>query len=137
MRAYTGGAKSTGPMDELRPYNNILRGLQESDYELIAPHLLAAQHSVSDVIYNEGDDVEAVYFSCGPAMVSFLISSEHGRDVETVLIGREVAVGGISFAVAAVAAMGAVAFTSTLRVTAWCRTRRASPQLSHSPATIS
>jgi CRP-like cAMP-binding protein len=81
--------------DGSRPYNNLLRALRAADYALIAPHLLAAEHSVGDVFYNPGDDVDVVHFPCGPAMVSFLIGGEDGRDVETVLIGREGAVGGI------------------------------------------
>ena len=81
--------------DGSRPYNNLLRVLRDADYALIAPHLFASEHSVNDVLYNPGDDVDVVHFPCGPAMVSFLISGEDGRDVETVLIGREGAVGGI------------------------------------------
>jgi CRP-like cAMP-binding protein len=81
--------------DASRPYNNLLRSLREPDYALIAPHLFAAEHSVNDVLYNPGDDVEVVHFPCGPAMVSFVISGEDGREVETVLVGREGAVGGI------------------------------------------
>jgi hypothetical protein len=81
--------------DDKRPYNNLLRVLRETDYALIAPHLSATEYSVNDVIYNPGDDVDVVHFPCGPAMMSFLISGEDGRDVETVLIGREGAVGGI------------------------------------------
>jgi hypothetical protein len=78
-----------------RPYNNLLRSLRDPDYALIAPHLFAAEHSVNDVLYNPGDDVDVVHFPCGPAMVSFVISSEDGHEVETVLVGREGAVGGI------------------------------------------
>ena len=78
-----------------RPYNNLLRALRDWDYALIAPNLFAAEQSVHDVIYNPGDDVDVVHFPCGPAMMSFLISGEDGRDVETVLVGREGAVGGI------------------------------------------
>jgi hypothetical protein len=78
-----------------RPHNNLLRALREPDYALIAPHLFAADHSVNDVLYNPGDAVEVVHFPCGPAMVSFVISGEDGHDVETVLVGREGAVGGI------------------------------------------
>jgi len=81
--------------DGLRPYNNLLRVLRAPDYALIAHHLFVDGHSVNDVIYNPGDDVDVVHFPCGPAMVSFLISGEDGRDVETVLVGREGAVGGI------------------------------------------
>jgi len=81
--------------DDHRPYNNLLRVLRPADYAVIAPHLFASEHSINDVLYNPGDDVDIVHFPCGPAMVSFLISGEDGRDVETVLIGREGAVGGI------------------------------------------
>jgi len=69
--------------------------LREPDYALIVPSLFATTQSANDVIYNPGDHVEVVHFPCGPAMVSFLISSEDGREVETVLVGREGAVGGI------------------------------------------
>jgi Crp-like helix-turn-helix domain len=82
-------------MDELRPYNNLLRALREPDFALIAPFLTAARHSVGDVLYNPGDNVDVVRFPCGAALASFLIGSEDGRDVETSLIGREGAVGGI------------------------------------------
>ena len=69
--------------------------MRESDYRLIAPHLVPAQASVNDVLYHPGDNVELVHFPCGPSMASFLIGSEDGRDVETVLVGREGAIGGI------------------------------------------
>src|SRR5579871_1502969 len=81
--------------DDTRPYNNLLRVLRPADYALIAPSLFAAQRSVNDVLYNPGDDVDVVHFPCGPAMLSFVISGEDGREVETVLVGREGAVGGI------------------------------------------
>jgi len=82
-------------MQESRPFNNLLCALREPDYALIAPGLFAAQHSVGDVLYNPGEDVEIVHFPCGPAMASFVVSDEDGREVETALIGREGAVGGV------------------------------------------
>jgi DNA-binding transcriptional regulator YhcF (GntR family) len=36
-----------------------------------------------------------VYFPCGPSLVSYMVPNEDGRNVETILIGREGAVGGI------------------------------------------
>jgi len=36
-----------------------------------------------------------VYFPCGPSLASYLIANEDGRDVETILVGREGAIGGI------------------------------------------
>jgi hypothetical protein len=78
-----------------RPYNNLLRRLSEGDYALIAPHLMREEASSNDLLYNPGDDVELVHFPCGPSLVSYLVSIEDGRDVETILVGREGAVGGI------------------------------------------
>ena len=78
-----------------RPHNNLLRLLAEPDYALIAPHLVASDNGPDKVLYNPGDSVDIVHFPCGPSMVSYLIAGEDGRDVETVLVGREGAVGGI------------------------------------------
>jgi hypothetical protein len=78
-----------------RPFNNLLRRLNNADYALIAPHLVEMEAHPSDLLYNPGDNVEIVHFPCGPSLVSYLVASEDGRDVETVLIGREGAVGGI------------------------------------------
>jgi len=78
-----------------RPLNNLLRRLNEADYALIAPYLVATEASPNDLLYNPGDDVEIVHFPCGPSLVSYMVPNEDGRDVETILIGREGAVGGI------------------------------------------
>jgi DNA-binding transcriptional regulator YhcF (GntR family) len=78
-----------------RPHNNLLRHLSAADYALIEPdfeHSIAAQ---DDLLYNPGDAVEIVHFPCGPSLVSYLVPNEDGRDVETILVGREGAVGGI------------------------------------------
>jgi DNA-binding transcriptional regulator YhcF (GntR family) len=78
-----------------RPFNNLLRRLNNADFALIAPHLAEVDGNASDVLYSPGDDVEIVHFPCGPSLVSYLVANEDGRDVETILIGREGAVGGI------------------------------------------
>jgi len=79
----------------VRPFNNLLRRLNDADFALIAPHLTEADANAGDVLYNPGDDVETVHFPCGPSLVSYMVPNEDGRDVETILIGREGAVGGI------------------------------------------
>ena len=84
---------TTGTLD--RPFNNLLRRLSEADYALLAQHLAQAEATAGDLLYNPGDDVETVHFPCGPSLVSYLVPNEDGRDVETILIGREGAVGGI------------------------------------------
>jgi Crp-like helix-turn-helix domain len=83
------------PAGAVRPFNNLLRRLSDADYGLIAPHLIRAEANANDLLYSPGDDVETVHFPCGPALASYLVTNEDGRDVETILVGREGAVGGI------------------------------------------
>jgi biotin operon repressor len=78
-----------------RPFNNLLRRLNDADFALIAPHLANTEGRPNDLLYSPGDNVETVHFPCGPSLVSYLVPNEDGRDVETILIGREGAVGGI------------------------------------------
>ena len=78
-----------------RPYNNLLRRLSASDYALISDDLDRCALDEDALLYNPGDDVEVVHFPCGSSLVSYLIGSEDGRDVEATLVGREGAVGGI------------------------------------------
>src|ERR1700710_382572 len=78
-----------------RPYNNLLRRLDAADFALIAPFLAEEEAPPNELLYNPGDDVEIVHFPCGPSLATYLVPSEDGRDVETILVGREGAVGGI------------------------------------------
>jgi DNA-binding transcriptional regulator YhcF (GntR family) len=78
-----------------RPDNNLLRRLNAGDLALIAPHLVPEEAEASELLYNPGDDVDTVHFPCGPSLASYLVANEDGRDVETILVGREGAVGGI------------------------------------------
>jgi hypothetical protein len=78
-----------------RPHNNLLRRVSAGDFALIAAHLVHEEAQPGDLLYNPGDDVEIVHFPCGPSLASYLIANEDGRDVETILVGREGAVGGI------------------------------------------
>ena len=81
--------------DTGRPFNNLLRRLSASDFALIAPHLAYEEAKANELLYNPGDHVEIVHFPCGPSLVSYMVSNEDGREVETILVGREGAVGGI------------------------------------------
>jgi len=78
-----------------RPYNNLLRRLSEADFALLAPHLAQEEAASDELLYNPGDDVDTVHFPCGASLASYLVANEDGRDVETILVGREGAVGGI------------------------------------------
>ena len=78
-----------------RPHNNLLRRLNAADFALIAPHLAQEEADANSLLYNPGDGVEIVHFPCGSSLASYLVANEDGRDVETILVGREGAVGGI------------------------------------------
>jgi hypothetical protein len=78
-----------------RPYNNLLRRLSAADYALLAAYLSPEDAAAGELLYNPGDGVETVHFPCGPSLASFLVPNEDGRDLETILVGREGAVGGI------------------------------------------
>ena len=83
------------PVSIDRPYNNLLRRLNVADFALIAPYLVHDEAAPNELLYNPGDDVETVHFPCGPSLATYLVANEDGRDVETILVGREGAVGGI------------------------------------------
>jgi DNA-binding transcriptional regulator YhcF (GntR family) len=89
------GLRGATPDGIERPFNNLLRRLSAGDFALIAPHLVHVEAGPSELLYNPGDDVEIVHFPCGPSLATYLVSNEDGRDVETILVGREGAVGGI------------------------------------------
>jgi CRP-like cAMP-binding protein len=88
-------SRESGADPDSRPRNNLLRRLRAEDYALIAPHLESQERRNGWLLYNPGDNVDHVYFPLGPSLAAYLVANEDGRDVETVLVGREGAVGGI------------------------------------------
>ncbi len=75
--------------------NNLLRALRPSDARLISEHLKEMEFGAGAVLYEPGDMVRTAYFPTGRALASFVVQLADGRAVETALIGREGAVGGI------------------------------------------
>ncbi len=75
--------------------NNLLRALKPNDFELLLPSLSRAQHPAGDILYEPGDIVNYAYFPCRQALASYRVILPDGRGVETALIGREGAIGGI------------------------------------------
>jgi len=75
--------------------NNLLRALRPADAAILNPLLEPWIGSRGEIIYEPGDPVRCVYFPCGPSMISYMIVLQDGSAVETALIGREGAVGGI------------------------------------------
>jgi hypothetical protein len=76
-----------------RPLNDLLRKLDARDFELIAPHLQTLETPANHILHHAGDDVAAVHFPCGPTLVSFAVAVEDDREVESLMVGREGAIG--------------------------------------------
>jgi len=83
------------PESSERPNNNLLRALSAQDFELIRPHLRSEAKAAGDLLYRPGDHVSSAYFPCGASLVSYEVTNTDGVGVETILVGREGAVGGI------------------------------------------
>ena len=75
--------------------NNLLRALRPADLALLMPDMHSLQASTGQILYEPGDIVNYAYFPCDATMVSFVVPLADARAVETALIGREGAVGGI------------------------------------------
>lgn len=78
-----------------RPDNALLRLLSEPDFLLLQRHAEWFGAHANQMLYSPGDAVGTVYFPCGPSVTSFRVVTEEGQEIETVLVGREGAVGGI------------------------------------------
>jgi CRP-like cAMP-binding protein len=75
--------------------NNLLATLKPADAALLNDHLVAQEVQGGEVLFEQGETVRFAYFPCGPTLVSFVVSVDGSHGVETALIGREGAVGGI------------------------------------------
>lgn len=78
-----------------RHHSNLLSALRDDDFHLIEPYLTKETRETGDLLYRPGENIAQVYFPLGPSLVSYLVTNSDGRDVETILVGREGAVGGI------------------------------------------
>jgi len=75
--------------------NNLLKHLRPGELEILRPMFGTWKGEVGAVLYEPGQTVEHTYFPCGASLASFRIIFANGDSVETALIGREGAVGGI------------------------------------------
>lgn len=75
--------------------NNLLRALRAADLAQLEPLVSGWDGRAGAVLFEPGDAVDHVYFPCGPSLVSFQVPLPDGRAIETAIVGREGAVGGI------------------------------------------
>jgi CRP-like cAMP-binding protein len=75
--------------------NNLLRMLRPEEFDLLRPSLESFDMDRGTVLHEPGDQVEHAFFPCGGALASYVVVLGSGASVETALIGREGAIGGI------------------------------------------
>lgn len=75
--------------------NNLLRSLKPDDWAMLQPHLEDWTAESGALIHEPGDTVRHAYFPRSSSLISYLVVLRDGRGIETVLVGREGAVGGI------------------------------------------
>lgn len=75
--------------------NNLLRALRADDWAILGPRLEDWSAPTGTVLHQPGDTVRFAFFPRGTSLISYLVVFEDGRAIETALVGREGAVGGI------------------------------------------
>lgn len=89
-RHFLSSDSATGPVE-----SRLLNRLNTEDLDLLAPLFEVMSAASGKVLYEPGDNVDYTYFPCGSTMASFRVIFDNGDSVETALVGREGAVGGI------------------------------------------
>jgi CRP-like cAMP-binding protein len=87
--------REAGSRSSARHANRLLAALSPREYAVLEPHFEPVALARGRVLFEPGDDVTTTYFPCHRTMVSLLIVTRDGREVEAATIGREGAVGGI------------------------------------------
>lgn len=75
--------------------NNLLRALRLEDWNILQPRLEEWSALTGQLLHEPGDAVRFAYFPRGHSLISYLVVLSDGRAIETALVGREGAVGGI------------------------------------------
>jgi CRP-like cAMP-binding protein len=88
-------ADELSQMDEAFAGNRLLSTFAPDARALIEPYGSLVELQTGDVVLNRGDKVLATLFPVGQTTISMTIELSGGRTVETALIGRRGAVGGI------------------------------------------
>jgi len=75
--------------------NRLLAALRPTDLAMIAPHMTPLSLNVGQTLFEAGEDVVSTVLPCYSTMVSLLVVTRDGDEIEVASIGREGAIGGI------------------------------------------
>lgn len=83
------------PMTARLAANNLLAALALDDRAALAPLLTRGELASGSTLYEPGDVIEHCYFPCHSAVAGFYVVMEDGEALETAMVGREGALGGM------------------------------------------
>jgi CRP-like cAMP-binding protein len=75
--------------------SELLEALQPQDRELLLSHMTSIHLETGKTLHKSGEMVEQCYFPRGGAVASFFVLLDSGAAVETLMVGREGALGGV------------------------------------------
>jgi len=75
--------------------NRLLAALRPSDLAQLVPFLSPTTLVIGTTVFDAGDDVNTTILPCYSTMVSLLVVTRDGEEIEVASIGREGAIGGI------------------------------------------
>lgn len=75
--------------------SNLLAALRTREQDMIEPYLVECAFESGHTLYEPGEVVRHAYFPRHGALAVFLVSLDSGYAVETTIVGREGALGGI------------------------------------------
>jgi CRP-like cAMP-binding protein len=78
-----------------RAANRLLAAIAPADFERVEKHLEFIPLERGQVLFEPGEDVVVTHFPAYRTMVSMLIVTRDGHEIEAATVGREGAVGGI------------------------------------------
>jgi CRP-like cAMP-binding protein len=75
--------------------NRLLGALRRRELDLLAPHMRKVELPRDTMLFDCGEDVTTTHLPCHATMISLLVVSREGQEVEVANVGREGAIGGI------------------------------------------
>lgn len=75
--------------------NRLLGALRARERDRLTPYLLKVDLPRGAVLFDCGEDVNTTHLPCHATMISLLVVSQEGQEVEVANVGREGAIGGI------------------------------------------
>ncbi|MFD2578367.1 hypothetical protein ACFSTD_06595 [Novosphingobium colocasiae] len=95
--------------------SDLLSALHPEDIAALRAHMAPCRLTSGAVIFEPGDNVEWCYFPLGGTLCSYFVLLDSGIAVETIMVGREGALGGSSATAICLPSPAPTCFTAAMR----------------------